>query len=265
MTILVTGARGNIGGAVVATLARTGHHVRGSARDVATLSLPAGVEATELDLTNPRNAQAALRDVDAVFLYPARGAIDDFLQVARAMGVRYVVLLSSPAAYEAGEYDRVIGVAHRAVERSLADSGLPHTVLYPSWLATNARRDWAAQIRDRRRVGIAYQDAQVNPIHIEDVAEVAATRHRRHPGRGGSGRRAEPRTGHRATRTLVARGRPRRAAGYRSRRDPRTGAGQQHRRTDHRPPGPRFPGMGCCPSRRFRAEPMTDRPLHCRK
>jgi uncharacterized protein YbjT (DUF2867 family) len=53
------------------------------------------------------------------------------------------------------------------------DSGLSHTVLYPSWLATNARRDWGEQISTRGRVGIAYPDAQVNPIHIDDIAEVA--------------------------------------------------------------------------------------------
>src|SRR5690349_12873411 len=105
MTILVTGAGGNIGSRVVAKLAEAGHPVRGSARDAATLRLP---DAAQLDITHPTGAEAALRDVDAVFLYPVRGAVDGFLKIARETGVRYVVLLSSPAAYEAGEYDRPI-------------------------------------------------------------------------------------------------------------------------------------------------------------
>lgn len=172
MTILVTGARGNIGSRVFAKLAEAGLSVRGSARDAALL--PAGVEPVELDITSPDNATAALRDVDTMFLYPTRGAIDDFLKAAREADVQYVVLLSSPAAYEPGEYDRPIGLAHRAVEQSLENSGLSHTVLYPSWLATNARRDWGEQIRTRGRVGIAYPDAQVTPIHLDDIAEVAA-------------------------------------------------------------------------------------------
>ncbi|MFF4411688.1 NAD(P)H-binding protein [Streptosporangium sp. NPDC001559] len=174
MTILVTGARGNIGGRLVTLLAGDGHRVRGSARDASALRPPEGAETAELDVTDPRGAEEALRDVETMFLYPTRGEVGAFLRIAAEAGVRHVVLLSSPASYEAGEYDRPIGLAHRAVERALEESGLRHTVLYPSWLATNARRDWAGEIRATGRVGIAHPDARVNPVHIDDVAEVAA-------------------------------------------------------------------------------------------
>jgi uncharacterized protein YbjT (DUF2867 family) len=181
MTILVTGARGGIGGRVAAKLAESGHPVRGSVRDLsAAAPLPSGLDdVVELDITAPEAelaplADKALHDVDAIFLYPARGAIDDFLAATAAAGVQYVVLLSSPASYEAGEFDRPIGLAHRAVEQSLDRSGLRHTVLYPGWLATNARRDWAEQIRGTGQVGVFSPDAQVNPIHPDDIAEVAA-------------------------------------------------------------------------------------------
>ncbi|KJE19879.1 hypothetical protein FF36_05822 [Frankia torreyi] len=50
--------------------------------------------------------------------------------------MRYLVLLSSPASSEVGEFDQPIGLVHRAVERAVAESGIAHTVLYPSWLAT---------------------------------------------------------------------------------------------------------------------------------
>lgn len=167
MTILVTGARGNIGSRVIATLTAAGHDVRGSARE----AQPGTVQ---LDITNPTNAAEALRDVDTMFLYPTRGTVDDFLTAAREAEVRHVVLLSSPAAYEPGEHDRPIGMAHRAMEQAVERSGLSHTVLYPSWLATNAIRDWAVQFRRDGRLGIAYPDAQVSPIHLDDIAEVAA-------------------------------------------------------------------------------------------
>jgi uncharacterized protein YbjT (DUF2867 family) len=166
MTILVTGARGNIGSRLVAKLTEAGHDVRGSARE----ALPGTVQ---LDITDPTNAPEALADVDTMFLYPTRGTVDEFLTAARDAKVRHVVLLSSPAAYEPGEHDRPIGLAHRNMEQALERSGLSHTVLYPSWLATNAIRDWAAQIRSGR-LGIAYPDAQVSPIHLDDIADVAA-------------------------------------------------------------------------------------------
>lgn len=178
MTILVTGVRGSIGGRVAAKLIEAGHTVRGSVRDSAAAPPPSSGldDIVELDITSPdpATAEKALRDVDAIFLYPARGAIDGFLAAATAAGVQHVVLLSSPASYEAGEFDRPIGLAHRAVEQALDRSGLSHTVLYPGWLATNARRDWSEQIRDTGRVGLFSPDAQVNPIHPDDIAEVAA-------------------------------------------------------------------------------------------
>ncbi|SQD93735.1 NmrA family protein [Parafrankia sp. Ea1.12] len=175
MAILVTGARGNIGSRLTARLDAAGHPVRGSARDSTTLRLPGGAEPVELDLTDPGVAGAdALRDVDAVFLYPVIGSVDAFLEMAAKVGVRYLVLLSSPAAYEVGEFDQPIGLVHRAVERAVAESGIAHTVLYPSWLATNARRDWADQIRTTGRVAMAFGDASFTPIHPDDIAEVAA-------------------------------------------------------------------------------------------
>ena len=84
------------------------------------------------------------------------------------------MLLSSPASFEAHEHDRHIGQVHRTIEKSLEDSGLAHTLLYPSWLATNAARDWSGQIRDTGSVALPFPDAQFNPIHPDDVAEVAA-------------------------------------------------------------------------------------------
>lgn len=173
MTILVTGVQGSIGSRVASTLVDAGRRVRGSSRNPT--SAPVGVEPAQLDLTDPRGAAEALDGVEAVFLYPVRGgSVEAFLDAARKADVQHVVLLSSPGAYEVHEHDRIIGLVHRAVERAVQDSGLSHTVLYPSWLATNARRDWGEQIRTGGRVGIAYPDAQVNPIHIDDVAEVAA-------------------------------------------------------------------------------------------
>jgi hypothetical protein len=41
-------------------------------------------------------------------------------------------------------------------------------------LATNALRDWGAEIRSGGTVSTAYPDARMTPIHIDDVARVAA-------------------------------------------------------------------------------------------
>lgn len=172
MTVLVTGARGNIGGRLTARLAADGHRVRASARDAANLATPSGVETAALDIAAPD--PAVLQGVRTVFLYPTFGPVDDFLDAAAEAGVEHLVLLSSPASYEPVEHAGPIGRAHQAVEEAVRASGLSHTFLYPSWLATNTIRDWAEQIRATGRVGVPYPDWQVNPIHIDDIAEVAA-------------------------------------------------------------------------------------------
>lgn len=174
MTVLVTGARGNIGSRVVSRLHDAGQPVRATSRDPEKLSVPDGVQTAGLDLTGSEGFADALKGVDAVFLYATRGSAAPFLNAAREAGVGHVVLLSSPASYEAAEYRGPIGRIHRAAEQTVAASGLEHTILYPSWLATNARRDWGAAIRAGGPVELAYPAAQCVPVHPGDVADVAA-------------------------------------------------------------------------------------------
>jgi len=179
MTVLVTGARGNIGRRVVSRLHAAGHRVRATARDLSTLTVPEGVATVGLDLNAAEGFEgfegfeAAVNDVDAVFLYATRGSAAAFLRAARDAGVRHVVFLSSPAAYEAAEYRGPIGRIHRAAEAAVAESGLDYTILYPSWLATNAHRDWGAAIRAGQPVELPYPAAQCVPVHPDDVAEAA--------------------------------------------------------------------------------------------
>jgi uncharacterized protein YbjT (DUF2867 family) len=170
-TMLVTGARGNIGSRLTAHLAEAGHRVRATARDTTRLDVPAGVETAELDLTDPD--PAALKGVRTAFLYPTFGDITGFLTAASEAGIEHLVLLSSPAAYDPIEHAGPIGAAHQAIEAAVRDSGLSHTVLYPSWLATNPARDWTDQIQ-AGKVAVAHPDWRVNPIHLDDIAEVAA-------------------------------------------------------------------------------------------
>jgi uncharacterized protein YbjT (DUF2867 family) len=174
MTILVTGASGGIGRRVVASLTAAGHDVRATARDSSTLAVPDSVATASLDLTATEVPASVFDGVDAAFLYPVLGDPSPALAAARAAGVGYAVLLSSPASFNPGEFDQLIGHAHRAMEAALDATGIRHTVLYPSLLASNTVRDWAPQIRDRGRVALESPEAQMSPIHPADVAEVAA-------------------------------------------------------------------------------------------
>ena len=53
MTVLVTGARGHVGGAVLTGLLAAGSKVRASSRNPRSGELPDGVEVVRADLTEP--------------------------------------------------------------------------------------------------------------------------------------------------------------------------------------------------------------------
>ena len=171
MTVLVTGATGHVGRAVVAKLVAAGRKVRASSRDAATLDVPDGVEKVSLDLENVATLEGALDGVDSVFLYTRPQGIEGFVKTAEAAGVRHVVQLSSGSVREPNADQSPIAALHRGVEEALAASKLGHTALQPGAFAANALA-WAPGIREGV-VRVAFPDAQVGAIHEADMAAVA--------------------------------------------------------------------------------------------
>jgi uncharacterized protein YbjT (DUF2867 family) len=172
MTILVTGARGNVGRAVVDALVAAGQDVRASSRDATTLDVPDGVAKVSADLESPETLEAALDGVGAVFLYTQRQGIDGFVKAAEAAGVRHVVLLSSGATLEPRSAQSRIAQLHRVVEEALIAASFGETLLNPGAFATNAL-GWRAGIAEGV-VRTAYPDSRSGAIHERDIADVAA-------------------------------------------------------------------------------------------
>ncbi|QLH23930.1 SDR family oxidoreductase [Streptomyces sp. Rer75] len=169
--ILVTGATGNIGSALVQELrARDDEPVRGLTRDPAGAAFPSGVEAVEGDLAQPASLKPALEGVRSLFLISRMGTDAEILEAARRAGVEHVVLVSSitvqshPHLGPAGE--------NLAVERLLKDSGMTWTILRPTQFASNALW-WADVIRKRQPVRVPYADVGLPTIHPADIASVA--------------------------------------------------------------------------------------------
>jgi uncharacterized protein YbjT (DUF2867 family) len=174
MTILVIGASGNVGRAVLAQLLATGERVRAASRDPGAHHFPDGVEAVTADLERPDTLPAALAGVDKLFLYARPHGTAALLTAAKAAGVAKVVLLSSAAvaAADAAASDPIAAM-HIGVERAIADSGLAWTFVRPTAFATNAATWWARSIRTEGVVRLAYPEAQAAPIHEADIAAVA--------------------------------------------------------------------------------------------
>jgi uncharacterized protein YbjT (DUF2867 family) len=169
MTILVTGARGNVARALVGRLLDDGHEVRAAGRDPGAARLPGGVEVVAADLARPESWDTALRGVTKAFLYAGTAGLDGFL--SRAGGLAQVVLLSAAGADPASA--DAITRAHGEAERAVRDSGLPWTFLRPGGFAAN-RLVWAPSIRAAGVVRDPFPDSHAALIHEADIAAVAA-------------------------------------------------------------------------------------------
>ncbi|HEY9332621.1 MAG TPA: NAD(P)H-binding protein [Streptomyces sp.] len=173
MTILVTGARGRVGGAVVRGLLAAGEKVRAASADPASLTaLPEEVERIRLDLAAPQNLREALDGVQKIFLYAQPSGAARLTEAAAAAGAGHVVLLSSLAIDTDGSGASPIAQQHVLVEDVLRASGLGWTFVRPGGFATNALQ-WAPDIRAGRPLRLAYPEAYSEPVHESDVADVA--------------------------------------------------------------------------------------------
>ncbi|MGQ4488359.1 NAD(P)H-binding protein [Streptomyces sp. SAS_281] len=169
--ILVTGATGNIGSALLRELHAHGvGPLRALTRDVSRAAFPAGVEAVEGDLAVPESLEPALTGARSLFLPSRVGPDADIIAAARRAGVEHVVLVSSITALTHPH----LGPAaeNLAVERLLQDSGMAWTVLRPTQFASNALL-WAPSIRAGEAVRAPFADTGLPTVHPSDIASVA--------------------------------------------------------------------------------------------
>ncbi|MFI1461394.1 SDR family oxidoreductase [Nocardia carnea] len=172
-TILVTGATGTVGSALLPALQARGATVRAMTRDPGRV-IP-GAETVVADLRDPASVTAALEGIDAVFLNspsaPDAAALQiRFADLARAAGVNRLVLLSQYAA----RTDSPVRFLrwHAEVEAYVQQLGLDHTVLRPN-LYLQALLAFAGTIA-RGWFAAPIGDAAVSAIDIRDIAETAA-------------------------------------------------------------------------------------------
>jgi len=140
MTILVTGATGNVGRQVVEQLTKRGAKVRALVRDPSKAQFPAGVEVVQGDLLDVDSVRSAFSGVSTLFLLNGVVA-DEFTQalialnVAREVGIERFVYLSVIHS------DIYVNVPHFAgkfgVERMIEQLGLNATILRPAYFMSN--------------------------------------------------------------------------------------------------------------------------------
>jgi uncharacterized protein YbjT (DUF2867 family) len=171
MTIVVTGATGNVGRPLVTALAAAGARVRAVTRTPKTAGFAPGVDVVD-------TAADALPGASAVFLNSrALGeSLATVVAECRRTGVTKLVALSAINADDAfsRQPSRFRGDRNKEVEQLATDSGLAWVSLRPTVFATNFAGMWAAQIRAGDVVAGPYAAASTAPIVESDIAAVAA-------------------------------------------------------------------------------------------
>lgn len=176
MTILVTGATGNIGRQVVEHLVKRGADVRALARDPAKAALPDGASVVQGDFLDVDSLRKAMTGVSTLFLLNAV-VPDEFTQalialnVARAAGIQRIVYLSVIHA------DVYVNVPHFAgkfsVERMIEQMDFNATILRPAYFMQNdlmvkdVITGYGAYTMPIGGKGLAM-------IDVRDIAEIAA-------------------------------------------------------------------------------------------
>ena len=176
MTILVTGATGNVGSQVVEHLVKRGADVRALVRDPSKAVFPVGVNVVQGDLLDIDSLRNAISGVSTLFLLNAV-VPDEFTQalvalnVARSAGIERIVYLSviHPDVY--------VNVPHFAgkfsVERMIEQMGMHATILRPAYFIQND-----LMIKDAITGYGVYPmpvgDKGLAMIDVRDIAEIAA-------------------------------------------------------------------------------------------
>lgn len=173
--IVVTGALGNVGSAVIGSLGPD-HRIRAADIDAEALGARFGerVEPVRLDFGDPATFGPVLAGASRVFLIrpPAISRVgptlNRFLDVAAEAGVEHVVFSSVAGA----DTNRI--VPHHRVERHLTASGLAWTILRPGFFSQNIGSAYRRDIVEDDRLHIPAGEGRVAFIDARDIGAVAA-------------------------------------------------------------------------------------------
>jgi uncharacterized protein YbjT (DUF2867 family) len=177
--ILVTGATGLAGSAVIREFVRQQHPVRALVRTRAkarTYEAFPTVEIVEGDMSRPETLTEALSGVDRVLLIstPDQQMVErqsTFIDASKNAGVQHIVKFSGLSAADV-DSSFIFGNMHAEIERYLERSGLSWTHLRPSQFMTEYLRE-VPTILAQSALFLPLMDARLVPVDVVDIATAA--------------------------------------------------------------------------------------------
>lgn len=178
--ILITGATGNIGQAVIRFLFANGtsDHIIAGVRDIekakSLFSSFPRLDYVIFDFEAKETFQAALIDVDSCFLLRPPHITDvkkyfkPLIAQLQQSQVKQVIFLS----VQGVETSRVI--PHHRIEELIVESGLDYVFLRPSYFMQNLTTALLSDIRNRQEVFLPAGSTKFNWVDVENIGEAVA-------------------------------------------------------------------------------------------
>lgn len=171
--ILVTGASGNVGSAVLPLLLDAGHDVLAAVREPAIARLDPRATAVRFEFAAPQTFAGALAGVDRVFLMrPPHisdpSAFEPFIAAMEVAGVTRVVFLSLMGV------ERNPVVPHHGIEKRLRAARLRSVFLRPGFYMQNLSTTHLDDIRDRGEICVPAGNGATSFIDVRDIADAAS-------------------------------------------------------------------------------------------
>ncbi|RWA67751.1 NAD(P)H-binding protein [Mesorhizobium sp.] len=179
--ILVTGATGHIGRAVVRRLVSLGHDVAAMVRDVeaARLRLPSGIVMRMADYDDVAALGNAFAGIDGLVLISSDGEATTVLrhhtnaiEAAVAANIRHITFTSIIDIDEGSPF--YFAPVYRDAETRLALSGVPSTVLRCGLYCDFILEYWLDPCRTSGELALPVGGGRVAPISRDDVAAAVA-------------------------------------------------------------------------------------------
>jgi uncharacterized protein YbjT (DUF2867 family) len=176
--ILVTGATGQLGRAVVEALVSRGISVRAATRKTRNITWTDMVQPVTFDYANPSLHKAALDGISGLFLVAppldsdAPAKLIPFIDKAEEMSVKHIVFLSALSADL--EEQNPLAIIELYL-KGLKKSGIEYTILRPNFFMENFSTGYAALMIKSGKISLPAGDGKTSFISVGDIAEAAAT------------------------------------------------------------------------------------------
>ena len=179
--ILVSGATGHVGGAVVRRLAAAGHDVVAMVRDPRTAAeqLPPGIALRVADYDDASALRRAFVGIDDIILISSDGAADMVMrhhayaiEAAAAAGARHIVFTSIIDVDDRSPF--YFAPVYRDAERRLAACSVPTTILRCGLYCEFILDHWLSASQVSGELALPAGDGRVAAISRDDVAAAIA-------------------------------------------------------------------------------------------